>query len=96
MNLEVPVSPLAVADEMSAAAGMRGSTRNRQSTIRTGDLVVDLESRVISVNDRPVRLTGKEYCIFELLSLRKGAIVTKGMLLDHLYGEMDAPELSLR
>jgi two-component system cell cycle response regulator CtrA len=40
-------------------------------------------------------LTGKEYCIFELLSLRKGAIVTKGMLLDHLYGEMDAPELKI-
>ena len=87
--------PLAVADEMSAAVGMRGSARNRQATIRTGDLVVDLETRVVSVHDRPVQLTGKEYCIFELLSLRKGTVVTKGMLLDHLYGGEGPPELKI-
>ena len=51
-----------------------------------GDLVVDPETRVVSVHDKPVRVTCKEYCIFELLSVRKGAIVTKQMLLDHFYG----------
>jgi two-component system cell cycle response regulator CtrA len=40
----------------------------------------------VSVDDKPLPLSGKEYGIFELLSLRKGAIVTKQMLLDHLYG----------
>ena len=89
------MSSLAVADEMSAANQMHGSARNRQSTIRTGDLVVDLETRVVSVHDRPVRLTGKEYCIFEVLSLRKGALVSKQMLLDHLYGGVDPPELKI-
>ena len=89
------MSPFAVADEMSAAIEMHGSTRNRQSTIRTGDLIVDLETRDVSVHDKPVPLTGKEYCIFELLSLRKGAIVTKGMLLDHLYGGVEPPELKI-
>jgi two-component system cell cycle response regulator CtrA len=74
---------------------MRNSPPNRQSTIRTGDLVVDLETRVVAVHDRPVRLTPREYCIFELLSLRKGTIVSKGMMLDHLYGGMDAPGLKI-
>ena len=87
------MSPLAVADGVSVARGIPGSAR--QSAIRTGDLVVDLETRVVSADDEPVRLTGKEYCILELLSLRNGAIVTKRMLLDHLYGGIDEPELNI-
>jgi two-component system, cell cycle response regulator CtrA len=43
-----------------------------ESTIRTGRLVVNLNSRVVSVDDQPVHLTSKEYGILELLSLRKG------------------------
>jgi two-component system cell cycle response regulator CtrA len=63
-----------------------------KSTIRTGKLTVNLYTRVVSVDDHPVRLTGKEYAILELLSLRKGTILTKEMFLDHLYREMDEPE----
>jgi hypothetical protein len=67
----------------------------RQSTIRTGDLLIDIETRAASADDKRVRLTGKEYCILELFSVRKGAIVTKRMLLDHLYGGLDEPELKI-
>ena len=42
-----------------------------------------------------VRLTGKEYSILELLSLRQGTTVTKEMLLAHLYGGMDEPEIKI-
>ena len=89
------MSPLAVADEMSAAIRIRGSTHNRQSAIRTGDLVVDFETRTVSVHEKPVRLTGKEYSIVELLSLRKGTTVTKEMLVGHLYGGLDEPGLKI-
>ena len=60
-------------------------------TIRMGMLTVNLETRVVSVNNKPVHLTGKEYRILELLSRRKGTTVTKEMFLDHLYGGMDEP-----
>jgi DNA-binding winged helix-turn-helix (wHTH) protein len=86
-DLEVLMRPLAVADKVSAA--------NRQSTIRTGDLVIDLEARVLSVHDEPVPLTSKEYCIFELFSLRKDTVLNKQMLLDHLYGGMHEPDLKI-
>jgi two-component system, cell cycle response regulator CtrA len=66
-----------------------------QSTIRTGMLAVNLETRVVSVNDKPVHLTGKEYRILELLSLRKGTTLTKEMFLDHLYHGMDEPEIKI-
>jgi two-component system cell cycle response regulator CtrA len=55
-------------------------------------LAVNLDTRVVSVDDQPVHLTGKEYAILELLSLRKGTVLTKEMFLDHLYRGMDEPE----
>ena len=70
---------------------IRRSKGRPDSTIRTGKLLVNLDSRTVMVGDQPVRLTGKEYSILELLSLRKGTTLTKEMFLNHLYGGMDEP-----
>src|SRR5215475_7559451 len=59
---------------------VRRSKGHSESTIRTGKLVVNLDTRVVSVDEQPVHLTGKEYGILELLSLRKGTTLTKEML----------------
>jgi two-component system cell cycle response regulator CtrA len=66
-----------------------------ESTIRTGKLLVNLDTRVVMVDDWLVPLTDKEYAILELLTLRKGTIVTKEMFLNHLYGGMGEPELKI-
>jgi two-component system cell cycle response regulator CtrA len=50
---------------------------------------------MVSVHDKPVRLTGKEYSIVELLSSHKGTTVTKKMLVAHLYGGLEEPELKI-
>src|SRR5271166_1350351 len=71
---------------------VRRSKGHSESTIRTGKLVVNLDTRVVSVADRPVHLTPKEYGILELLSLRKGTILAQGVFLNHLYGGMDEPQ----
>jgi len=63
--------------------------------IRTGDVVVDLERRIVRADGKPVRLTGREYSILELLSLRPGITVTKEMLLGHLYCGKDEPGLKI-
>lgn len=76
-------------------ATVRRSKPHPEAIIQTGKLVVNLESRIASVDDRPVHLTGKEYGILELLSLRKGTTLTKEMFLNHLYGGMDEPELKI-
>ena len=62
---------------------------------RTGKLAVDLGARVVSVDDQSVQLTGKEYAILELLTVQKDTIVTREMLLNHLYGGRDEPELKI-
>jgi two-component system, cell cycle response regulator CtrA len=74
---------------------VRRSKGHSASVIRTGKLVVNLDARVVEVDDRPLHLTGKEYGILELLSLRKGTTLTKEMFLNHLYGGMDEPELKI-
>ena len=88
------MSTVPKADEASTAVES-SSVPDRPSTVRTGDLVVDLNTHVASLGGKPVRLTGKEYAILELLTLRKGGIVTREMLLDHLYGGTDEPELKI-
>jgi two-component system cell cycle response regulator CtrA len=65
------------------------------STIQTGEFLVNLDTRVVSVDGKRVHLTGKEYGILELLNLRKGSAVTKEMVLNHLYAGMDEPEIKI-
>jgi two-component system cell cycle response regulator CtrA len=74
---------------------IRRSKGHAQSVIRTGEIEVNLDAKTVSVGGRPVHLTGKEYQMLELLSLRKGTTLTKEMFLNHLYGGMDEPELKI-
>jgi len=75
-------------DELVARihAVVRRSKGHSQSIITTGDIKVNLDAK---------NLTGKEYQMLELLSLRKGTTLTKEMFLNHLYGGMDEPELKI-
>jgi two-component system, cell cycle response regulator CtrA len=73
----------------------RRSKAHSESTIQTGNLLVNLDTRIVTIDDQPVHLTGKEYGILELLCLRKGTTLTKEMFLNHLYGGMDEPELKI-
>jgi len=74
---------------------VRRAKGHSESVIRTGKLTVNLDSRTVEVEGHPLHLTGKEYGILELLSLRKGTTLTKEMFLNHLYGGMDEPELKI-
>jgi len=74
---------------------VRRSQGHSQSVIETGKVKVNLDSRTVEVDGQPLHLTGKEYGIIELLSLRKGSTLTKEMFLNHLYGGMDEPEVKI-
>ena len=74
---------------------IRRSKGHAQSVIRTGRICVNLDAKTVDVGGTPVHLTGKEYQMLELLSLRKGTTLTKEMFLNHLYGGMDEPELKI-
>ncbi len=84
-------------DELVARiqAIVRRSKGYSESIIRTRKLSVNLDTRRAEVNGHPLRLTGKEYGILELLTLRKGTTLTKEMLLNHLYSGRDEPVLKI-
>ncbi|MBT8413732.1 MAG: response regulator transcription factor [Boseongicola sp.] len=74
---------------------IRRSKGHAQSVIKTGKVEVNLDAKTVDAGGRAVHLTGKEYQMLELLSLRKGTTLTKEMFLNHLYGGMDEPELKI-
>ncbi len=74
---------------------IRRSKGHSQSVIHTGQVAVNLDAKTVEVGGKTVHLTGKEYQMLELLSLRKGTTLTKEMFLNHLYGGMDEPELKI-
>lgn len=80
---------------------IRRARGHSQANITTGELTLNLDEKTVIRTDpktkeqSPVHLSGKEYQMFELLSLRKGMTLTKEMFLNHLYGGMDEPDLKI-
>ena len=60
---------------------VRRSQGHAESVIETGAITVNLDQKTVEVGGCQVHLTGKEYQMFELLSLRKGTTLTKEMFL---------------
>jgi two-component system cell cycle response regulator CtrA len=84
-------------DELMARirAIVRRSQLYAPSLIQTGDLVLNLDSKTVEIDQARVHFTGKEYQMLELLSLRKATAVSKEMFLNHLYGGMDEPDMKI-
>jgi two-component system cell cycle response regulator CtrA len=84
-------------DELIARinAVVRRSKGHAESVIQTGDLVVRLDTKTVDIGTVRVHLTGREYQMLELLSLRKGMTLTKETFLSAMYGGMDEPEIKI-
>jgi two-component system, cell cycle response regulator CtrA len=74
---------------------VRRSQGHAQSIVQTGDLNVNVDAKTVHIKQVRVNLTGKEYQMLELLSLRRGTTITKEMFLGQLYGGMDEPEIKI-
>jgi two-component system cell cycle response regulator CtrA len=74
---------------------VRRSQGHAQSLITTGSLVVNLDSKMVTVHDCQINLSNKEYQILELLALRKGSTLSKEVFLNNLYGGMDEPDAKI-
>ena len=54
-----------------------------------GPLVVDTCARVVRHHGAAIDLTAREYAILELLARRKGSVVTRSAIYDHVYDERE-------
>jgi two-component system, cell cycle response regulator CtrA len=84
-------------DELVARiqAVVRRSKGHSQAIVSTGKLSVNLDTKTVEVGGETIHLTGKEYQMPELLSLRKGTTLSKEMFLNHLYGDDNEPEVKI-
>ena len=84
-------------DELVARihAVVRRSKGYAQSVITVDELSINLDTKAVLVDGKPVKISGREYQILEVMALRKGKVLTKEMFLNHLYGGMDEPELKI-
>lgn len=80
-------------DELIARvrAVVRRAQSSVSSVIQIGQIVVDLDAKMVSVGGVHIDLTTKEYEILKLLSQRKGMILSKEIILNQLYSGIDVP-----
>ncbi len=74
---------------------VRRSKGNSESIVRFDKVYINLDTRIVEVFGKRVYLTNKEYAILELLTLRRGSVLTKETFVNHLYGSIDEPEIKI-
>jgi two-component system OmpR family response regulator len=76
-------------DELVARlrALIRRSAGQPRPVIEIGEVEINTVARMASRAGRPVVLTAREYALLEFLALRRGEVVSRTMLYDHLLDE---------
>lgn len=64
---------------------VRRAYRAPDGRITIGDLIVDTSRRRVSRAGAHISLSAREYALLEYLALRRGAVVTRQELWDHIY-----------
>jgi two-component system, OmpR family, response regulator len=67
------------------ALGRRSDTIVKETILRVGDLAVDLVSRTASRRGKPILLFPREFQLLEYLVRNHGRIVSRAMLLQHVW-----------
>lgn len=65
------------------------------SEIEVGELRIDTAGHRCTVSDQPIDLTAREYALLETLARSAGQPLTRGQLLDHVWGADHAGESNI-
>lgn len=68
---------------------IRRSANLASPTIAIGDIVIDLGAKTVAKGGEAILLTSREYALVELLALRRGKLVPRSTIYDHLFDEND-------
>lgn len=84
------VKPFALTELLARLRALiRRAAGQADPVLRIGKVAIDTAARAVTLDNRPVALTAREYAIVELLALHRGKLVSKSMIYDHLFGEDD-------
>ncbi len=80
-------------DELLARihALIRRKYRTKNPVIRIGTLEIDTETKTVLRNNQVISLTPREYRLIEYLARRKGQVVTRSEIEEHIYDERVSP-----
>ena len=87
----IPFNPLEVKGRIKAI--IRRTSRSRQaevkdeSIIEVGDLRMDLDNRRVTLADKEINLTSKEFELLELLATHAGKVYSRTTLLQMVWGK---------
>src|SRR6478672_12139727 len=70
-------------------ASLKASGQTLPETLCGGRLSVDAVQRLIRIDGHPIGITEMEYRVLELLAFARNNVVTRAMLLKHLYRRAD-------
>ena len=68
---------------------IRRTSGHAVSQIELGEVVIDMASRSVRRCQEAVALTAREYSLVEILVLRRGGLVTRAELYEHLFDDDD-------
>ncbi|MBR3367823.1 MAG: response regulator transcription factor [Lachnospiraceae bacterium] len=69
------------------SAGRREQEEEEERILESGELRMDLDNRRVSVSDREINLTSKEFELLELLATHPGKVYSRTMLLQLVWGK---------
>ena len=80
------VKPFALRE---VVARLRALTRrhvpNRKAQLRAGNLLLDTAAQTLTIDDRAVELTAKEFAILEYFLLNQGRLLTRSQILENAW-----------
>ena len=68
---------------------IRRSAGDASNVIKIGDVTIDVAARTVKLVSQLIELTAREYSLVEHLALRRGKVVTRTELYEHLFDEND-------
>jgi len=82
------VKPFALAELVARLRALiRRAAGEVAPVVAIGHVRVDTAARRVELAGLPVELTAREYAILELLVLRRGRLVTRAEIHEHIYGD---------
>ena len=68
---------------------IRRSINKTTNLMEIGSVKIDTASRLVTLSEKPVELTAREYALVEFMALHRGEVVTRTQLYEHLFDEND-------
>ena len=89
--------PFAFAELLARVQALvrRGSREAEPSTLSVGDLRLDLLSRKVTRAGKKIELQAREFALLEYLMRNAGRVVTKTMILDHVWDYSFDPQTNV-